>query len=254
MEQRAQLRFVHFGFEREQRAELRIPVLLHHEQQSMRGEETLHVFREGEGSHTHVVHAHAFFLEHVDGFVDRPIAAADRDDADVAIRSGVDDGARHELLGRLPLAQEAVEHDLIFRGIFGVSAVLRVTRAAGEVGRFRMHARHRAIGNSIAILVEIAMKLLELQQLFLAEHLAAVGLVAVVPFEVAAHPVVHADIEIGQDEHGRLQPLGEIERLHGHVEALFRIRRIETHVARIAVRGVRGRHDVTLLSACGHAR
>ncbi len=36
------------------------------------------------------------------------------------------------------------------------------------------------------------------------------------------HPVVHPEVEVGEDEDGRLEPLGEVERLDGHREALLR--------------------------------
>ena len=162
-------------------------------------------------------------------------------------------GARHQLLRGVPLLHQPVEHDLVLGRILGVRAVLRVPRAAREVRRLRMHARQRAIGNAVTVLVEVAIELLELRDLLLAQHLAAIGAVAVVPLQVAAHPVVHADVEVRHHEHRGLQALGEIERLHRHVEALLRIRRIQADVPRVAVRGVGARHEVALLRAGRHA-
>jgi hypothetical protein len=89
--------------------------------------------------------------------------------------------------------------------------------------------------------------------LLLAEHLAAVGTVAVVPLQFGAHPVVHADVEVRQHEHRRLQPLGEVEGLHGQVEALLGIRGEDQHVLGVAVRGVGAEQDVALLRAGRHA-
>ena len=65
------------------------------------------------------------------------------------------------------LAREPVEHDLVFGGILGVRAVLRVARAAREIRALRMHAGQRAVRNAVAVDVEIAMEFLELLDLFL---------------------------------------------------------------------------------------
>ena len=54
-------------------------------------------------------------------------------------------------------------------------------------------------------------------------------------------------------EHRRLQALGEVEGLHGHVEALLGVRREQQHVLGVAVRGVRAEQDVALLRARRHA-
>ena len=59
VQQRAQLRLLDRGLEGEQRAQLRVAVLLHHEQQLVRRQELLHVLAEGEGAHPHVVDADA---------------------------------------------------------------------------------------------------------------------------------------------------------------------------------------------------
>ena len=48
---------------------------------------------------------------------------------------------------------------------------------------------------------------------FFRQDLAAVRPIGVVPLELGAHPVVHADVEVGHHEHRGLQPFGEIERL-----------------------------------------
>ncbi len=134
------------------------------------------------------------------------------DEADARRAAPVDDCLRHQCLGGVELALQAIEHDLIFGRVFGVAAVLRVTRAAREIGALGMCAGQRAIGNGVAVLVEVAVELVDLLELFLGQHLAAVGHVGVVPFQVRTHPVVHADVEIRHDEHRRLQALGEIER------------------------------------------
>ncbi len=168
------------------------------------------------------------------------VGAAVGHERDVDLRVLVDDRRRHQALGRGELAREAVEHDLVLGRVFRVRAVLRVARAAREVGALRMHARQRAVGNAVAVHVEIAMELLHLLELLLRIHLAAIGDVAVIPLEIRTHPVVHADVEIGHHEDGRLQPFGEIEGIAREVEALLGIARKQAHVLGVAVRGVRG--------------
>ncbi|OIQ79745.1 hypothetical protein GALL_385050 [mine drainage metagenome] len=76
---------------------------------------------------------------------------------------------------------------------------------------------------------------------------------AVVPGEGLAQAIVHADIEIEQDEHRRLQALGEIEGLGAQLEALVGILGKKQHVLGVAVRGVGAGEQVGLLGARGHA-
>src|SRR4029077_16800557 len=124
---------------------------------------------------------HAPGLEDVDGLVDGTVAAAERDDGGLGAGGRLYDRARHQLLARRPFLQQPIEHQLVFGGVLGVGAELRVPGAAGEVGGLRMYARERAVGDAVAVLVDEAVELLELEDLLLAQHLAAVRAVAVVP-------------------------------------------------------------------------
>ena len=76
---------------------------------------------------------------------------------------------------------------------------------------------------------------------------------AVVPLQRTAEPVVHADVEIGHDEDRRLQPVGEVERLRGHLEGFGRVLGEQQHVLGVAVRGVGAAQQVALLRARRHA-
>ena len=82
------------------------------------------------------------------------------------------------------------------------------------------HAWKRAVRDAVVVPVEIAVELGELLDLLLAEDLAAIRTIRVVP-QARAHPVVHADVEIRQHEHRRLQPVGEIEGRDREIEALL---------------------------------
>ena len=122
-----------------------------------------------------------------------------------------------------------------------------------------MRAGQRAVGDGVVIDVLVAapvpaLDVLELLQLLGAQHLAAVVHVRVVPGERLRHPVVHADVEVGHDDDGRLQALGEVEGLRAHREAFRRVGGEQQHVLGVAVRGVGAGDDVGLLRARRHAR
>ena len=134
-----------------------------------------------------------------------------------------DHGLGHELRRGLPLLREPIDDLLVLGGVLGVAAVLVVAGAAHEVGAARVHARQRALRDAVAVDVDVAMERLGGLELLGRQHFAAVGAVRGVPVELAAHPVVHADVEVRHHDDGRLQPVREIERRDGELEALARI-------------------------------
>ena len=131
--------------------------------------------------------------------------------------------------------------------------MLVVTRATHEVRPVGMHAGQGAGRDAVAVHIQIPRKLLDLLERGGIEHLAAIGLIAVVPHQALAHPVIHADVEIAGHKHRRLKALGQIERRGADVEALFGAARKEHDMLRVAVRRVGQRHQVALLRAGGHA-
>src|SRR5690606_20421136 len=113
-----------------------------------------------------IVDVNALLREPVDRFADRRIARADRDDAPaVARRVLANHCPGNELGRRAPLAEQPVDDLLILACILGVAAVLVVPGAAHEIGAPRVHAGVRAIGDAVAVLVEIAMEALGLLEL-----------------------------------------------------------------------------------------
>ena len=86
-----------------------------------------------------------------------------------------------------------------------------------------------------------------------AEELAAVRPIAVVPFKVIAHPVVHADVQVQHHDHRGLQSVRQVECLDGQLEALVGIGREQQHMTCVAVGRVGGRQDIGLLGARRHA-
>src|SRR5689334_18277804 len=116
-----------------------------------------------------------------------------------------------------------------------------------------MRARVSAIGNAVAIDVEVAAEFLPGFELLSGHDFAAVVAFGIVPVERVAQPLVHADIEIEHHEYRRLQSLCEVERKRGKFEAFLWIFGQKKDMLGVAVRGVRAGQDVGLLSASGHA-
>jgi hypothetical protein len=111
----------------------------------------------------------------------------------------------------------------------------------------------RACRDPVAIHVQVAVEDLQLLDLFGAEDLASIRPVAVVPPQAATHPVIHPDVQIGHEEDGGLKALGQIEGIYGQVEALLGVRREESDVLGVPVRGVCHQHQVSLLGPGRHA-
>ena len=110
-----------------------------------------------------------------------------------------------------------------------------MTRTAGEVGAFRMRSRQRAIGDAVAVVIEVAIEGLHLLEVLGRQHFAAIGTIAVVPRQLRHHPIVHPDVEIAQHEHGRLEAIGQIEGFDRKLESLAWIGGIQADMPRVAV-------------------
>src|SRR6267143_872714 len=83
----------------------------------------------------------------------------------------------------------------------------------GGTNERAVRAGKRPVGDSVTVEIAVTLEGCDLGEVLGREHLAAVpGLVRVT--ERLGHPDVHSDVEIGQHEDRRLEPLGEIERFH----------------------------------------
>ena len=168
-------------------AQLRVAVLLDHEDRSRARQESLDVVAERESRDAHVVHADLLPCEHVERLAHRAVAAADASRCRSRCpRVASMTGARH-------VASRAVAHLRSSRsstswysaGVLGVGAVLVVARAAREVGALGVHARQVRYGDAVAVPVDVAVELLAVSRAPPArQHLAAVGPVGVVPLQV----------------------------------------------------------------------
>ncbi len=117
----------------------------------------------------------------------------------------------------------------------------------------RMRARIGAVGDAVAVHIDVAAELAAGVELFRRQHLAAVEGAAVVPGERLHQPLVHADVEVEHDEDRGLQAVGEIEGEGPELEALARVLGEEEDVLGVAVGGIGGDKDVRLLGARRHA-
>ncbi len=141
---------------------------------------------------------------------------------------------------------------VVFRAL-GVESLLVVAAAAGEVGGFGVvGAGQSAIRDGVAIDVFVAAELAEALEVVGGENLAAVeGLVRI--GERVGHPVVHAEVEVGEDEDRGLQLLGEIEGGAGELVALHDTAGQKHDVLRVAVREDGDGEQIGLRGARGQA-
>ena len=115
-----------------------------------------------------------------------------------------------------------------------------------------MRAGVGTVGDAVPVDVEVAAELLAGLELLEAHDFAAVVPAGVVPSERRAEPLVHADVEVVQDEHRRLEPVREVERGGSKREALPRVLGEKQHVLGVAVARVSAGEDVRLLRTGRH--
>src|SRR5262249_18693933 len=155
----------------------------------MRFDELLHASAEGERADSHVIDRGAVTRQAIDRFHHGGVTSAQRDDSDVRfLAARADLRSRHRLRSGLHFLHQPIDALLIPGRILGVGAELRMAGAAREIAAPRRRAWNRARRDAVAVDVEIARELLDLLELRFAEHLAAIGAVAVVPRESWAHP------------------------------------------------------------------
>ena len=181
------------------------------------------------------------------------MAGAQGDHSGLCAGSRADFGARHDGRRVIPFPAQAIQDLLVLAGVLSVAAIHVVTGTAGKEGPPGMLARQRAVRDAVAVHVQVAIEGFHFLKLLGAQDLAAVGPVPVVPGQLLAHPVVHAQVQVRKHDHRRLQPLGQVEGRCRHFKALFRGGGEEQNVTRVAVRGIGAGQDVALLRAGRHA-
>ena len=239
--------------ELEEGGELAVPVLLHHVDPVVGGHEVVHRAGERPGPHPEVVGLEAGLgAELVLALADGRVGRAVGDDADAgAARCR----AARAAAGPRGRRSNLAESRSMFRGedvgALAVGGVLVVPGTAGEVGRLRVvGAGQRAPADAVAVDVLVPGEPAQPLQLLLAEHLAAIeGPVGV--GEGLGHPVVHAQVEVGEDEDRGLEALGHVEGLDREREALLHRAGQEQDLLGVAVGEERRRDHVALGGAGG---
>ena len=102
-------------------------------------------------------------------------------------------------------------------------------------------------------LLHVSDRFPQLIELLGGQNLAAIVNSRVVPLERLGDVVVHAEIEIGHHDHGRLQPFGQVEGVGRHLETFFRRSGKQQRMFRIAVRSVSREQNIGLLRSRRHA-
>ncbi len=131
---------------------------------------------------------------------------------------------------------QTFHHTHVGRGVFGVLGVFIVTGSTSKVGAHRvLVARQGAIGDTIAILVEITTPIVfDLFEVFFPKDLAAIQRSFGV-FEWLAHPLVHAHVQVAEHKDRGLQPFGNIQRFPAKFETFIDITRQKDDGVRVAV-------------------
>ena len=150
--------------------------------------------------------------EQIESFADGKIAAARGDDAEARAGRYSMTGRGTNLRCRLVLQQKAIDDFLILVRNFGVAAELVMARTTSEICAFRMHARaecgprrqfrSQACTAGTVVIVSVPRR----------QDSPAVRPIGFVPPEPRHYPVVHADVEIGQHDHRRLETLRQDRR------------------------------------------
>ena len=234
---------------------LRVAVLFDHIDEIMVGDEARDAGMEREGADPQAVELMPARFQDADRLVHRRRGRAEIDHAVFGRLGGVGlQRPRHHVLRGLELAHQPLHVVGVNRAFFGIARIAVARGAAGEERAFgRVGAGIGAVGDAVAVDVEIAAEVAAVVQHLRGHHLAAVILPGVVPLQRAAQPVVHADVEIEHHEDHGLQPLGEIERLRGEFEGFGRVFRKQQHMLGVAMRGIGAGDDVALLGAGRHA-
>ena len=133
MQNRAHAVLRHAGLERQQRAQLRVAVLLDDELQLVRVEKLLHLLAEREAAHPHVVEPDALRAEARRSPRAPAVAAPSVTMPDSLPAPASITRLRHQARGRQPLLAQPIDHHLVLARVLGVGTVLVVAGTAGEV-------------------------------------------------------------------------------------------------------------------------
>src|ERR1700678_4510999 len=166
-----EFRLLHRGLERQQRSQLSVAVLLDDENSRMGLQKSFNVAIERKRLDPQIVHLDFLPPEDIERFTNGTVAAAEAHDADFVAALAYHDGLGQVLRRVREFPLQAVEHHLVFGRILGISAILIVTRAAGEVGALGTGSRQSAVRDRIVVAVDVAIELIQTRQLLRRQNL-----------------------------------------------------------------------------------
>ena len=251
MQNFAKLLLIFAHFEPNQIAHLAIAILLDDVHAIVIGDEALHIIREWERSKAKIARLDvALAPKLMTRFLEREISGAKGDESDLCPSAHINDRLRNEFARGLVLFRQPVDRRFVVFGTLRVARHRIVARTSCEVRR-RIGAGNRAPRNPIVIDIDVASPFAaELLQLLLRQDLSALVRLLWI-FERIRHPVVHAQVEIGENEDGSLKHLGEIERLAAEFKTLFDAAGDQRDLLRVTVRQ---EGDFENIALCGAGR
>ena len=241
--------------ELEQAGQLRVAVLLDHINALMRGHKVVNLVSEGKGPDAQIIRvlpvaASIWSRLSVRAQSVEPKARKPIFEAPFLTMTGA--GTSLRIVSNLQ--RQPVHHRLVLLRVLGVFGRIVVSRAASKVGGLGVaRSGQRAPADGVAVHVAIARKAAQPVQVGGGEHLAAIqGLGGII--EWLGHPVVHAQIEIGEHKDRGLHALCQVEGRLGQLEALLDRTGQQNQVLGIAVGEEGRRKQIGLLGARGHTR
>ena len=220
-------RGVDVAFVHEQRAHLRVPILLHDEHRRVARDELVHLAAEGEGADAQRVELDPVVTKRLERFLHGGAGGPEVDDADQGAACGRRAlRFRHQPRRGPELAREPLHAAKVHLAVLGVPGILVVRRTPHQVrAALRMRRGNRAPPDPVAVHVEVSSPVPDLLEPVRVERLAAVVAARVVPLERVGGPVVHAEVEVAHHDDRSLQALREIEGGRRELERLGRVLR-----------------------------
>src|SRR3954464_11513380 len=210
MEHRNKLLWVDCVLGDQQRAQLRVAVLLDDKNTIMCGNKIDDALAEWEGADAQSIYIDAAVAQKNERLVHRGGRGAVMDYTRARrSRRPLHDWSGHVALSRFKLAKQTLHVFDVRPTLFRVTGIGITRGAAREIGAAgRVRSGVGAIRNSVSVNVVIPAEITTCRKIIMRHHFAAIELARVVPRERRDQAVVHPDIEIEHDEDGRLQPVG----------------------------------------------
>ena len=239
----------------QQRVHLGVAVLLHHKDGAVRIQKVFDRGRERERPQPHGVDGNTLSAQLVQRLLHGRAGGAKVQHADQGGQCrGTQHGLWHQVCRSGKFAQQPLHVVDVVWPSLTVAGIGVAGGAAGKKTAFAgVGAGQRAPRNAVAIDVFVTAKVFAGLQFFCSHHLAAVIVAVFVPNKGLTQALVHANVEVGHEEDGGLQAVGQVQRGGGKLKALVRVFGQQHHMLGVAVRGIGAGQQIRLLGAGGHA-